>query len=489
MTEQTPTPDDTAQPSPAHSETTESTAPSADLVLHASTLDARIRYSRQIAAAGTLLPKAVRDGIRPGDLEQIAARTFLITETGSMLGIHPIAALQGVVVIEGKPTLSPALMQTLVRRAGHRFRVRQAGTVAGGDIAVTAVVVRSDDPEPFEATWDLERAQRAGLCTVQRDGNRTTVRARSSKGDPLPWEKYTEAMLKARATAEVCRDAAGDVLMGANYTPEELDATVNAEGEFVDLGHIEATVEQAPERTPQQVADDALARALAAPDEAALLGLWRVLPNVIGRHSWARDYTETADFGRRVEVDYPLGDGQTVRIPLLEAFAERKRTLEGGGDDEGGTRGTRPTDEPTPPAPADDVVDAVVEPDTAHEAQGQEDVHDADVVDEPVDDPWQTPGPQSLDEHDAAIDRMTARLGATVVTDEAASPRDRVAAQHAAQQEQRERETPVEELGGTKTAGAGKAALAAARAELDRRNEERRTAQAAGATPKGRGKA
>ena len=45
-------------------------------------------------------------------------------EYGEMLGLSPMAAITGVHVIEGKPTASAGLISALVRRAGHKLRVR-----------------------------------------------------------------------------------------------------------------------------------------------------------------------------------------------------------------------------------------------------------------------------------------------------------------------------------------------------------------------------
>lgn len=451
---QTPSTDDDAAPTPTSRSShdapqhgqQQNDVPGTDVVL-ASTLDARIRYARQIAAAGTLLPKAVRDGVSPKDVEAIAARAFLITETGGMLGIHPIAALQGVQVIEGKPTLSPALMQTLVRRAGHRFRIRIDGTVAGGDIAAVATIVRSDDPEPFTCRWDLERAVRAGLCSVEvRDGV-TSVRARSSRDDAMPWEKYTEAMLKARATSEVCRDAAGDVLMGAHYTPEEMGAAVNADGEFVDLGHLPATpvvAAASDEQTPAQVAAAIMERAQKCATVDALRDLWRTAGAVVERHPWATEYGNLRDFADRTVVAHPH-DGDVQRIPLSEAFAILVADRKAGAD------------QAPPPAPTP-----------------AEDVQDAEVV-EDAHDPWSDGSAQAS----PAVQLVVDHLGGTVIDDGGPqAPRDRVAAEHAAQladrEQQEERDSAHEDLGGTVPPN-GREALAAARAALAERNKRRAT--------------
>lgn len=176
-------------------------------VMTAASLDSRIRYAQTLAASN-LLPAAYR---------QQPANVLLAVETGTMLGVHPIAALNGINVIQGKPTVSPALMTALVRRAGHKVRVRVTGTAKDGDLAATVEVIRADDPDfTYSATWTLDRAERAGL--LRND----------------TWTKYPEAMLKARATSEVCREAAEEALCGVQYTPEELGAAVDEDGTVID---------------------------------------------------------------------------------------------------------------------------------------------------------------------------------------------------------------------------------------------------------------
>jgi hypothetical protein len=185
----------------------------------AAPMDERVRYSQVIAGAGNLLPRSVMLGAQAD-----AARVFLVFEMADMLGIHPLAGLTGVHVIEGKPSLSAGLMSGLVRNAGHVLRVETKGSVKAGTFEATATLVRSDDPgHPFVVTWDLDRAQRAELA-----------------GKAM-WKKYFEAMAKARAISEVCREGAEDVLMGAHYTPEELGAEVNEEGEPINLGEVPST--------------------------------------------------------------------------------------------------------------------------------------------------------------------------------------------------------------------------------------------------------
>jgi len=202
---------------------------STDLELYAqATLPERWNYAQAMASAGGLVPEGLRTGGQadPGKM-------FFTFETGSMLGIHPVAAIQGVNIIEGKPTLSPALMSAVIRRAGHIIRVTVTGQLADLSLTATAELIRKDDPDfTFRSVWTIEKAQRAGLLQVIEGRISAKVGRNQSPG---VWEKYTEAMLKARALSEVCREGGTDALMGVAYVPEELGAEVNEAGELVAL--------------------------------------------------------------------------------------------------------------------------------------------------------------------------------------------------------------------------------------------------------------
>ena len=153
-------------------------------------LTERKEYSEALAASD-LLPKQYRNA---------PANVLVALEYGNALGLSPMAAIQGIHVVEGKPTASAQLIGALVRNAGHRLRVQ------GDETHAVATIIRRDDPEfEFRAEWTIERAKQANLAT---------------KG---VWKQYPAAMLKARAITEVARDACPEVLSGVAYTAEELD--------------------------------------------------------------------------------------------------------------------------------------------------------------------------------------------------------------------------------------------------------------------------
>lgn len=160
----------------------------------------KVDYAQHLASSA-LLPK---------QYQRQPANLLFAIEYAEMLQLPPMAAITGIHVIEGKPSASAALISALVRRAGHRLRVKGNGTKA------VAQIVRSDDLEfTFESEWTIERAQQAGLT------------------GKAVWKNYPAAMLKARAISEVARDACEEALSGMHYTPEELGAEVDADGEIV----------------------------------------------------------------------------------------------------------------------------------------------------------------------------------------------------------------------------------------------------------------
>lgn len=243
-------------------------------------LDGRWRYAQSLAQAGNLLPDAMRDSKSP---EYSPGRIYLITETGAMLGLHPVAALSSINVIEGKPAISAAGMAGVIRAAGHKLRVAETGTVEGGDYAVTTTLIRSDDPDaPFTSTWTPHRAARAGLCSYTRDNDGVwRVVSQSQRGNPLPWQLYTESLCKARSMSEVGRDGGQDVLLGVRYTPEELGAVVNETGDVIAASYEPAEPEpEQPKRrasraktgtqgTRRKAADDPADAAEATPEPEA----------------------------------------------------------------------------------------------------------------------------------------------------------------------------------------------------------------------------
>ena len=153
----------------------------------------RIEHAK-IVAQSSLIPAEYRG--KPADI-------VWAMDIGDALGVPYTQVMQSMVVARGKMTMSADLMGAVVRRGGHKLRLREDGD------SVTATLIRADDPDyEFTVTWDKAKAQAAGLW--------------GSRG---PWQQYPRQMLRARAITEVCRQGASDALAGTVYTPEELEPT------------------------------------------------------------------------------------------------------------------------------------------------------------------------------------------------------------------------------------------------------------------------
>lgn len=168
-------------------------------------IDAQVQLSKTMAHSN-LLPKQYQSN---------PANLMWAIQYAEAIGVHPMTAITGIHVIEGKPTASAQLIGGLVRRAGHKLQVRFDRKT----MTATARVFRADDPEfMFESVWDMDRARGANLT------NKSV------------WKQYPDAMLKARAITEVARDACPEALFGVIYTAEEMGVDrLDEDGAPLDL--------------------------------------------------------------------------------------------------------------------------------------------------------------------------------------------------------------------------------------------------------------
>ncbi|MGH3475331.1 MAG: recombinase RecT [Nocardioidaceae bacterium] len=135
---------------------------------------------------------------------------------GASLGLDPMQSLKAVYVVYGNAAMYARSMAGLVVAAGHEIWTVEAGP--------TRVVVsgRRKGEETIETgDWTIERAAIAGYVPTKDPA--TGKWKTNEKGKVIGNEKYLtdpQAMLRAKATAEVCRIIAPDVLAGV-YSVEE----------------------------------------------------------------------------------------------------------------------------------------------------------------------------------------------------------------------------------------------------------------------------
>jgi len=176
----------------------------------------------QLAQPVTSTPSASEFGIMQSQAESLLKSGFLpsaiktpeqalaIILTGRELGIPAMAALNTINVIQGKPTISPQLMLALIERSGQLEDIK----IIADDTKATVTLKRKGRTAHTE-TFGRSEAQALGLAS--RDN----------------YKKQAAVMFKWRAIAACARVVFADVILGL-YTPEEMGAVTNEEGEVVE---------------------------------------------------------------------------------------------------------------------------------------------------------------------------------------------------------------------------------------------------------------
>lgn len=133
---------------------------------------------------------------------------------GIELGFSPMAAMTGIYFVKGRLTLGSNMLAQAVKRSGkYDYRVRE----------LTDRLCRIDflqgDDLLGTSEFTMDDARRADL--IKDDG---------------AWEKWPRNMLFARALSNGVRFYCPDALStGPTYTPEELGAEVDEDGNFIDM--------------------------------------------------------------------------------------------------------------------------------------------------------------------------------------------------------------------------------------------------------------
>jgi hypothetical protein len=154
----------------------------------------------------------VKSGLLPRSVDT-AEKAIVIMMKGRELGLAPIHALSHIHVINGKPCMSAELMLAMIRK-----------NCKG---AIINIIERTNERCVIEASRPAEKT--AAFVFTMDD-----ARMAGLTGNPT-WTKYPRAMLHARCVSEMARAMFPDAIAGASYTPEEMGALVNEDGEVIDI--------------------------------------------------------------------------------------------------------------------------------------------------------------------------------------------------------------------------------------------------------------
>jgi hypothetical protein len=154
----------------------------------------------------------VASGLAPRDVKTPEQACVTIMH-GLEVGVPPMAALQGISSINGRPCIWGDLALGLVRSSGALESIKEwLDGPEGADTRIAWCEVKRKGEEPLRRKFSVADAKNAGLWGKRGQG-----------GQPTPWVTYPERMLGMRARAWALRDAFADVLKGLHIREEVED--------------------------------------------------------------------------------------------------------------------------------------------------------------------------------------------------------------------------------------------------------------------------
>jgi hypothetical protein len=141
----------------------------------------------------------------PKGLRGSAAATAAAILYGREVGLGPMSSLNGIAVVDGRPTVMAEQLRAMVFAAGHEIAYDE---MSGARVVVRGRRHGSDQWTKVE--WNIDMARAAGLVGKNN------------------WKNYPRAMLTARATAELCRLVFPDVTHGLHATEEIEESDLQA---------------------------------------------------------------------------------------------------------------------------------------------------------------------------------------------------------------------------------------------------------------------
>lgn len=132
---------------------------------------------------------------------------------GNEIGIGPFGSMNGIHIIQGKPAFGANIMASKVKSSGrYNYRVTE----------MSDTICTIEFMEHFGGSW-----QTVGVSSFSRDD--------AKKAGTKNLDKFPRNMLFARAMSNGVRWYCPDVMNGSTvYTPEELGAEVDQDGNVID---------------------------------------------------------------------------------------------------------------------------------------------------------------------------------------------------------------------------------------------------------------
>jgi len=175
-----------------------------------------------VKRAWDLLPSSLGDAMEigkmiadsdfaPKDCRGKPANVVIAIQMGADIGLKPLQSLQGIAVVNGKPSLYGDAALALALSSGQIESLKETD-----DGTTAKCIIKRKGMEPVERTFSMDDAKTAGLL-----------------GKAGPWTNYPKRMRQMRARGFALRDAVPDLLMGLGLVEEAQDYAVSVEATVV----------------------------------------------------------------------------------------------------------------------------------------------------------------------------------------------------------------------------------------------------------------
>jgi hypothetical protein len=144
-------------------------------------------------------------GMAPKGLES-PEKAMVAIMHGMEVGLTPMAALQSIAVVNGRPTIWGDGAIGLIRASGKFEWIKEWVDGTGDQRIACCQVKRKGEPESSIYKFSVDQAKKAGLW-----------------GKQGPWTQYPDRMLSVRPRSWALRDTFADILRGLGITEEVQD--------------------------------------------------------------------------------------------------------------------------------------------------------------------------------------------------------------------------------------------------------------------------
>ena len=163
-----------------------------------------------------------RSDLVPKDYRGKPDNVVVAIQYGAEIGLKPLQAMQGIAVINGRPTLWGDHFLAVIRASGALEYIIE--TDDGKE--ATCTTKRVGEKHETVRTFSMEDAKTAGLLSKQG-----------------PWTTYPKRMRQMRARGFACRDAYADVLKGFALREEVQD--------YVEVEEVREKISLMPKRASE----------------------------------------------------------------------------------------------------------------------------------------------------------------------------------------------------------------------------------------------